>query len=552
MLESLYVKNLALIDRAEIAFTEGLNVLSGETGAGKSVLIGSVLIALGAKVPKDIIRNHEKEAYVELVFSIDSPSLEKKLSELEISPEDGQVVISRKITADRTTSRINGEACTAKKLKEVSGLLIDVYGQRDHQTLLKPENQLAVIDRWNPETEELKKKHRRLYEEHRKLLEEKNSYMMDEDERIRKLDILAYEINELEEADVKPGEEEALLAEWKYLSGREKLLEAYRSVHSLLDYDTGACSMISEAQRQLQQISGTDARAEALLSELADAESILADAEREAESAVSEAEDDERDPSAVEERLDIVRHLLSKYRTDEDGLARILKEKQEERDVLVNLEARREACEKEEKKAFARLKESAQALTVSRKKSAGELSLRLVDAMKELNFLDVRFEAGFSASPSITAKGADEVCFLISTNPGEELKPLSAVASGGELSRIMLALKSVLARNEETPTLIFDEIDTGISGITAQKVGKRLEEIASFSQVICISHLAQIVSLADSHFLIEKKAENDATATHISLLDEEGSVRELGRLLGGDQITDAVLETARELKKHRA
>ena len=295
---------------------------------------------------------------------------------------------------------------------------------------------------------------------------------------------------------------------------------------------------------------GATQPSDGLLSVLIGAESVLSDTEREASDAASEAEEDDRDPSEIEERLDLVRHLLSKYRCDEEGLAKKLQEKQEERDRLTNLESRRAACEREEKEAYARLSKSAEKLTALRKESAKELSAQLISAMKELNFLDVRFSVEFSPSAAITPRGADEICFLISTNPGEALKPLSAVASGGELSRIMLALKSVLARNEETPTLIFDEIDAGISGITAQKVGKRLEEIASFSQVICISHLAQIVSLADSHFLIEKDVVNDVTTTHIRLLDEEGSIRELGRLLSGDQISEAVLETARELKKH--
>ena len=547
MLESLYVKNLALIEKAEITFTEGLNVLSGETGAGKSVLIGSILIALGAKIPKDIIRSSEKEAYVELVFSAED-SLTEKLAALDITPEDGQVVISRKLTESKSSCRINGETSSVQRVREAAALLLDVYGQRDHQTLLKPENQLQVIDEWNPLTKEVKKEHRRLWERHRKLEEELASYGIDEDERIRRLDILDYEIRELEEADVKPDEEAKLLEEWKFISGRETLLGAYRAIGELLGYDSGACSLISEAQNKANEALELDSRAEGFLSSLLDAESILSDVAKEASAAAEEAEDDRRDPEEIAQRLDLVRHLLQKYRCSEEELNQKLFDKKQERETLLNLETRKESCKKEERKAFEELSASAAALTRLRKESAEALSEALVDALKELNFLDVRFKTSFISSEKIGSGGADQVSFLISTNPGEELKPLAQVASGGELSRIMLGLKSVLAEKAKTGTLVFDEIDAGISGVTAQKVGQRLKEIARYCQVICISHLAQIVSLADRHFLIEKDAEDEITTTHIRILNEEESILELGRLLSGDQITESVLKTARELR----
>ena len=550
MLESLYVKNLALIDKAEISFTEGLNVLSGETGAGKSILIGSVLIALGARIPKDIIRNNEDEAYIELVFSVSHPSVKKKLALLDIEDEDGQIIISRKITQTRSVSRINGEAATASRVREAASLLLDVYGQRDHQTLLKPENQLAVVDEWSPETNTLLDAHAELWEKHRKLLDELESCEMDEDERIRRMDILDYEIRELAEADVKPGEEEELMAQWKLISGRESLLKAYTSAESLLNYDSGACSQLSEAQRLLSQAVELDPKAADLLSALVDAEAIISDAAKEVSSLIDAASGDDTDPGEIAERLDLVRHLLQKYRCDEAGLGLKLKEKQQEIEKLRDLEARKALVEKAEKAAAGELAESAKALRAQRMVSAAALSGALTAALKELNFLDVRFEARVQAKEKIGRSGADEVCFLISTNPGEALKPLAEVASGGELSRIMLGLKSVLARNAETETLIFDEIDTGISGVTAQKVGARLKEIAESCQVICISHLAQIVSLADTHFLIHKDAMGDVTSTHISVLNEEESILELGRLLFGDRITEAGLATARELKKH--
>lgn len=549
MLESLLVKNLALIENAEINFTPGLNVLSGETGAGKSILIGSVLIALGAKVSKDMIRAGANEAYVELIFTPESEDTLKKLERLDIRPEDGQVIISKRITSSKSISRINGETYPASKVKEAATLLLDVHGQRDHQALLQPAKQLEIVDRFHSgEIVPLKNKVSescRCWSELKKSLEE---YRLDEDERLRRIDILKFEIDELEEAGISPGEEAGLMEEWKVLSSREQLFKAYRAISDLTGYESGACDLLSKAQQEALSISELEARAKDIYDQLIDAEAILSDTSHQLKDIISSMEDDERDPSQIEERLEVIRHLMQKYRCDEEGLLKLLENKHEELERYSDFQARREKLEKECSEAYRVLKELSGRLTEARKNSAAELAIQLKTALAELNFIDVKFEIRINASENYTQNGCDNAQFYISTNPGEPIKPIAAVASGGELSRIMLAIKSVMAKSEEIETLIFDEIDTGISGRTAAKVADRLCVIARESQVICISHLAQIVSMADTHFLIEKVSKGDTTATHIQQLTGDESILELARLLGGSEITRSVIDTAREMK----
>ena len=531
MLDSLYVKNLALIDEEEVTFTEGLNVLSGETGAGKSILIGSVLIALGAKVHKEMIRANEKEAYIELIFSPTHPAVLEKLREYDIEPEDGQLIISKKITASKSVSKINKEAYPASKVREVASLLLDVHGQHDHQALIHQHKQLEIVDRsGGKKLKEAKEQTAQYYRIWKQYKDELDSYSVDEDERLRRMDILCYELDELKEASITPGEEARLSKEWKRLSEREHIITAYQELTSLLGYESnGACDLCGRAEHALKGISDADEEAQSLYDQLTDAESIIHDICREASERLDAMQDEELDTAKIEERLDQIRHLMQKYRCDEEGLLKLTEKKEQELEKYRHFEA-------------------ANDLSSKRRKCADLLCSQLIKALVDLNFLDVRFEIHMDQTEQIGPGGKDVVTFYIATNPGEALKPLAAVASGGELSRIMLAVKSVMAQKEEIETLIFDEIDTGISGRTAQKVAKRLSETAKGSQVICISHLAQIVSMADTHFLIEKNAENERTTTHITKLSEEESIREVARLLGGAEITKNVLDTAKEMK----
>ena len=550
MLDSLYVKNLALIDEEEVTFTEGLNVLSGETGAGKSILIGSVLIALGAKVHKEMIRANEKEAYIELIFSPTHPAVLEKLREYDIEPEDGQLIISKKITASKSVSKINKEAYPASKVREVASLLLDVHGQHDHQALIHQHKQLEIVDRSRgKKLKEAKEQTAQYYRVWKQYKDELDSYSVDEDERLRCMDILCYELDELKEASITPGEEARLSKEWKRLSEREHIITAYQELTSLLGYESnGACDLCGRAEHALKGISDADEEAQSLYDQLTDAESIIHDICREASERLDAMQDEELDTAKIEERLDQIRHLMQKYRCDEEGLLELTEKKEQELEKYRHFEEEKARAQKLCQNAFVKLEQAANDLSSKRRKCADLLCSQLIKALVDLNFLDVRFEIHMDQTEQIGPGGKDVVTFYIATNPGEALKPLAAVASGGELSRIMLAVKSVMAQKEEIETLIFDEIDTGISGRTAQKVAKRLSETAKGSQVICISHLAQIVSMADTHFLIEKNAENERTTTHITKLSEEESIREVARLLGGAEITKNVLDTAKEMK----
>ena len=550
MLDSLYVKNLALIDEEEVTFTEGLNVLSGETGAGKSILIGSVLIALGAKVHKEMIRANEKEAYIELIFSPTHPAVLEKLREYDIEPEDGQLIISKKITASKSVSKINKEAYPASKVREVASLLLDVHGQHDHQAFIHQHKQLEIVDRsGGKKLKEAKEQTAQYYRIWKQYKDELDSYSVDEDERLRRMDILCYELDELKEASITPGEEARLSKEWKRLSEREHIITAYQELTSLLGYESnGACDLCGRAEHALKGISDADEEAQSLYDQLTDAESIIHDICREASERLDAMQDEELDTAKIEERLDQIRHLMQKYRCDEEGLLKLTEKKEQELEKYRHFEEEKARAQKLCQNAFVKLEQAANDLSSKRRKCADLLCSQLIKALVDLNFLDVRFEIHMDQTEQIGPGGKDVVTFYIATNPGEALKPLAAVASGGELSRIMLAVKSVIAQKEEIETLIFDEIDTGISGRTAQKVAKRLSETAKGSQVICISHLAQIVSMADTHFLIEKNAENERTTTHITKLSEEESIREVARLLGGAEITKNVLDTAKEMK----
>ncbi len=550
MLESLYVKNLALIDKTEVCFTPGLNILSGETGAGKSIIIGSVLMALGAKVPKDIIRSNQKEAYIELVFSVNKDSLRKRLAELEVEPEDDQLIISRKITGTKSFCKINGESVTAARIREIASLLIDIHGQHEHQSLLYGSRQMEIVDRSDrtkiyPKRQEAA----RLYKEYQSCKEELERSSMDEGMRMRAMDILNFEINEIESADIRQGEEKELEQEWKRLRNQEQIQKNLMEMQAYLSYDeSGAGDLLGRAQICAKDMMEFDSSYEQIYSQLMDAESIISDCYHTISHSMSDDEDQEERFAEVDSRLDEIRHLMQKYGCDEEGLLKLLAEKQQELDDYMHLEERKARLEKKLEKVYGELSQAAKELTALRKKSAKVLEKKLTEAMIDLNFLDVRFEIRMTELEQIGHNGKDEAVFYIATNPGEPLKPLAKVASGGELSRIMLAIKSVLAENEETETLIFDEIDAGISGRTAQKVAKRLNVTAKSCQVICISHLPQIVSMADTHFLIQKDAKDQVTTTHISELSEEESVKELARLLGGTEITERVIENAREMK----
>ena len=546
MLLELHVKNLALIEKADVEFGEGLNILTGETGAGKSIIIGSVSMALGGKASRDSIRHGADYAYIELVFSVKGEDRLQALRELDTEPtEDGLVIISRKITPSRSISRINDETVTAARLRQITGLLLDIHGQHEHQSLLYKSKHLEILDAYvKAQTQPAKKKMEEEYRNYCILKKRLSSFEMDHDARLREADFLRFEIQEIEEGNIKEGEEEELTARYRRFSHARRIAENLNEAYDSLQADA-----VTRALRSVEQVTEYDEALQSIRDQLYDAEAILSDAGREISAYISSMEFDEESWRQTEERLDQIHSLQNKYGASVLAIQASLEEKRKRLEELENYDAFREQTEKKLKISTDHLCRLCTDLSEIRKKASVELVKRIRSGLLDLNFLDVEFDMEFETLDHFTPDGWDEVQFLISTNPGQPMRPLKDVASGGELSRIMLAIKTVLADSDEIPTLIFDEIDTGISGRTAQKVSEKLSYIAGSHQVICITPLPQIAAMADIHFEIRKSTSEGSTATTIERLGREETVRELARLLGGAQITEAVLKNAREMKE---
>lgn len=545
MLLELHVKNLALIEKADVEFGEGLNILTGETGAGKSIIIGSVTMALGGKASRESIRHGADYAYIELVFSVTSKEKVKALQALEVEPtEDGLVIVSRKIMASRSVSRINDETVTTARLRQITGLLLDIHGQHEHQSLLYKSKHLEILDAYiKAATQPVKQKIAKEYQSYRALKERLEGFDMDSESRIREADFLRFEIQEIEEAALKEGEEEELTAEYRRFAHSQKIAECLGAA-----YDAVEGEWLSRALKEVEQVVEFDDSLGSIRDQLYDADSILGDAKRDISTYMDSMEFDEETFRRTGERLDLIHNLQAKYGAAVSLINQKLEEKKKRLDELEDYDYHREQTKKEWEACRNRLEGFCAQLSEIRKKASRELVKKIRDGLVDLNFLDVEFDMEFERLEHFTASGWDEAQFIISTNPGQPMRPLKDVASGGELSRIMLAIKTVLADSDDIPTLIFDEIDTGISGRTAQKVSEKLSYIAGSHQVICITHLPQIAAMADAHFEISKSARDGSTLTTIRLLDRKASVEELARLLGGAKITDTVRKNAVEMK----
>ena len=550
MLVHLHVKNLALIEEAEVEFGPGLNILTGETGAGKSILLGSMQLILGGKTSRNMIRENADYALVELLFQVENPKVLKKLEALEITPEEGQILLSRKIMDGRSISKINGETCTVGQMKAAAACLLDIHGQHEHQSLLYRDKQLEILDSYGRERVFPQKVLvEEAYRQYRKNLEELNSLDIDEEQKNREMAFLEFEITEIENAALTPGEDEELERQYKKLSNARKIMEILQTVHTITGYENGAGDMTGTALREMTKVTQYDEELESLSQTLNEADSLLNDFHRELSSYLDDLVFDEETFYQVERRLDLINNLKAKYGQEISGILSYRDKQIEKLEKLRKYEeyfqAAKEKVQREEKK----LEEASYELSKIRQEYKEQLEKKVVEGLKDLNFLDVDFAIQFDRRKNYTPNGFDDVEYEISTNPGETRKPLGQIVSGGELSRIMLALKAILADRDEMETLIFDEIDTGISGRTAQKVSEKMAVIGNHHQVLCITHLPQIAAMADTHFEIEKHVKGSETATQIHPLNEEDSVRELARLLGGAEITAAVLENAKEMKE---
>lgn len=548
MLEGLHVKNLVIIDEAEVSFGEGLNILTGETGAGKSVIIGSINLALGAKAGKNLVRTGKDSGFVELVFSVNEDTI-IKLENLDIIPEDGLVVITRKFTSERSISKINGETVTLSKVREAASLLLDIHGQTENQTLLLPKNHLEILDRYcKDEVKKLKSRLKELVCEYREKENELLEYSMDEASLSRELDFLKYECNEIKKAKLVKGEEEELDKKVRKYAASSKIVNLIEEARKSLSDRDGADDSIGNIVRSMSRLSDVDEGAEELLNQISEIESLLNDFERSLSDYADENVFDEDDFMQSETRLDKIRGIFAKHGGSYESTQSFLDISLKQIEKLERSSEYKEKLSTEVEKLKKLILAECDKLTEVRKKGALELAARVKQALIDLNFLQVEFDLDFAKTKDFTAKGNDEVVFKISTNPGEALRSISEIASGGELSRIMLAIKSVMADVDVIPTLIFDEVDTGISGRTAQMVAEKMALLSGKRQLIAITHLAQIAAMADNHYLIEKKADETHTATDIRRLDENEEVAELARILGGVAITENVMNSAKEMK----
>lgn len=551
MLRSLHVKNLALIDEAEVEFGEGLNILSGETGAGKSIIIGSINLALGGKVQKEMLRENADAALVELIFEVKEENIKAALAAIDVSVEDDMLIMSRKITGGRSVARINGETVPASKVKEAAALLIDIHGQHEHQSLLSKKKHLEILDDYAKAELQLPKETlKKDYRTYRAIEEELEQNSMDEEQRLRELSFLEYEWQEIDEAALAAGEDEALESEYKKFANGKKIVEALSHAYEYTKGGAdGASDLISRSLRELSAVSDFDRTVQGFSEELLEIDNLLSDFNREISDYLQEADFDEEHFFETEKRLDLINHLKSKYGDSVEQILEGQKKREEKIEQLKDHDAYVAKLRAEQKKAQEVFQADCAKVSKIRKKYAKKLTEEVQKALIDLNFLDVRFTMEFKEAENPNANGMDDAEFLISTNPGEPLKPLAKVASGGELSRIMLAMKAVLAKNDSIGTLIFDEIDAGISGRTAQMVSEKMNVIGKSHQVICITHLPQIAAMADVHFLIEKSVVGENTVSRIRPLEKEESVAELARMIGGVAITDTVLKSAREMKE---
>lgn len=551
MLQSLRIENIAIIDSVSVDFINGLNVLTGETGAGKSIIIDAINAVTGEKTSRDLIRTGEKSAFVSAEFTEVPHSVIAVLEDYALPvPDDGVLILSRRLERDgRNVCRVNGAAVTVAMLHDIGSHLINIHGQHDSGELLNSETHCSFIDSFSG-TERLLEDYRKNYRELTEIKRRMDELTVSEDEKVRKTDILTYEINEIKSANIKTGEREALLKRRDIIRNSKKLTDALRKAYVALDGDNetdGASSLTAAAAGSLLSVDAICSGALAPLAEtLNDSASLLTDAAAEIGSLLEEIGASQDNIDVIEERLDVIYRLSKKYGSSEEEILAYLENAQSE---LESIESADEEIEKLRAKHTLTLNTAREkAIILSRERMKG--GERLSDAViGELHYLDmpsVVFTAGFTDIP-LSENGADGVEFLISANVGEEPRPLAKVASGGELSRIMLALRNVLSAGSDIGTMIFDEIDTGVSGRAAGKIGLKLASVSRGKQVLCITHSAQIAAFADAHLLIKKDVSGERTFTQVTALDENGRVNELARFIGGMEITSADLAAAKEL-----
>ncbi|NDL66265.1 DNA repair protein RecN [Anaerotalea alkaliphila] len=549
MLTYLHVKNIALIEEMEVDFAPGLNIMTGETGAGKSIIIGSMDAVLGGKASKESIGSYGEEALLELVFKTRSQALSQLLESLEI-PFDGELVVTRKMHRNgRSVFRVNGEMLSQKPVRRIAEQIVDIHSQQEHQSLLDKGNHIRLLDRFlGAEGAGPLAAMEEAYRELQKLQKSVDLEMLDDEKRKREISFLAFEISELEEAALTPGEDKRLEERHRFVGHVQKIRESLSQASRLL-LDGSLCQEnLVQAMKQLEQVRGYAPEVENLARSLGEIDGLLTDFGRELHHYLDGVEVDEQELHALETRIDLVNLMKTKYGNTLEQILENLEEKKAAYEKLLHFEENLMATRKAIKAAEGRCRSIGEELSALRRQGAKRLAAEIGEALSSLNFKHAQFQVAIRKRPELGRLGVDDVEFMVSLNQGEDPKPLVKVASGGEVSRIMLALKSILAVCDEIETLVFDEIDIGISGMTAQKVGEKMKGLSKARQILCITHLPQIAAFADAHYVIEKESSQGKTTTRMRLLDAEEEVLEVGRMLSGPEITPAVLENAREMK----
>ncbi|MCR5322834.1 MAG: DNA repair protein RecN [Lachnospiraceae bacterium] len=550
MLSNVHVKNFALIDEADIGLDDNLNILTGETGAGKSILLGAVNLALGGRASKDVVRQNADFCLAELTFGRLSRGAVEAARELGIECDDDEIVISRKLMNNgKSIIRINSETVSAAAARKLTGELIDIYGQNEHISLLSSAKHLDIIDRFaGEEAEKLKSVIKKEFADYKKLKDEYEGLENDPARRARDIDRLNSEIEEIENAALKDGEEEELKARRRVLMNAGQIMEALNAASEALCGNDGCSDMLSQTIKSLNRVEALDEKIGDHLEGLYEIDSRISDIYRDIMDHLDTMPESDEELEEVDRRLELVMRLKSKFGNSVADITEYLENDKDELNKLLDFENYAKELQNKLEKAENSVMKQCEKLSNMRKKAAEVLKNKISDALLDLNFNQARFDIDMSVKAEPHAEGIDSAEFMISLNPGEELKSLSKIASGGEMSRIMLGIISVFASRETIDTLIFDEIDTGISGIAASKVADKLCSIAEGHQVICITHLPQIAAMADAHFKVEKSVENDKTVVSIEKLEEKGVVGELARILGGEESSKSVMQAASDIK----
>ncbi len=554
MLRELHIKNVAVIEEIRMEFGDGFNVLTGETGAGKSILIDSINMALGSRANHDLVRFGCDYAQVDLCFESNSSALIDKLSDLGLDVEEDLITISRRLASDgKSVCRINGGIVPAATVREIAPYLLDIHGQSDNQSLLSAKNHLKYLDEYGELKSELDM-YTQEYKKMKTILKELNLLSIDEEEKSRRLDMLNYQINEIYAAGLKIGEDDLLIEERERLCNMENIIQGAGTAYAALyGGESGTTfDLLKTAQRALSDICRFDSKISESFDRL---EGIIAETEDIAGdigSCLSKTDFSMAELDRIEERLDLINNLKRKYGSTIEEILDFAQSAEQQATLIEKSDEHLESLKKEYAKQLSKVAVLAETLSQMRSSAAKQLEAQITDELVALDMPKVRFAIDILSNSgdeetSYTSTGKDIAEFLISTNPGEGLKPMTKIASGGELSRIMLAIKSVLSQTDSVDTMIFDEIDTGVSGRAAQKIAHKISSLASNRQVFCITHLAQIASMADSHYLIEKSTEGEHAVTSVTHLTDSSRVEELARIIGGVTVTDLTRKSAREM-----